>query len=1507
MNKRYTALKNILLTLFLVGVILLVLFSRKTFACDPSIDPDCDPDPCPGGVCPPTPPEPPTDYEPTIQSITLLNQKCAQPNSNISIRVIANDDHGVKKIYLYRGAVLVATYKCPPNYGYCEHIFSVQACSNLCANCVFKARAQDNKNQYSNYKTLDVYIDNPPTVSIVSNASIVNINEHFTLLANATDSCISNLTIQIINKTLQHTCYNDLTCAILALTSETIPGNYTYTARVVDNCNWSSNSSTTVQVIRTNIPPVAILHANVIHGYAPLSVLFDSSYSYDPDGIIVEYCIDYNDSAGYCQNTPIVEWHNFSMPGIYNVSLRVRDNDNATDYDYVTIIVETRNTCPTFNHTLNFTAYEGQNIIINFSNYVYDAEGNFLFFSYSNLPSGVMTNNEIFNWTPNYEQEGDYSFNIFVSDGFCNVSGAVDVRVIDVNRIPFVENVSVLPDSPVTSHDLLCVYDFVDFDGDVDLSFVRWYRNGVLLNYTGVLLPSSFTGKGDVFVCEVLPFDGKDYGIPVNSSAKIIGNTCPEFIEDLDFVVNEGQTLLVNLSLFASDADNDLLHFSGTGIPEGASLNDSGLFVWTPNYEQSGNYTSIIYVYDSSCYDNVEMRIRVIDVLNYSLNTSIDCFDKVVVHHNQSCSVFVRDNFGNLVGNANVNIYFLNGSLFGSCITNHISGGCSVLREMNFVGNYTVYPTAYKTGYVNDTDTYPRFDFEVIPQRYDIFDLVVYNDSLFTNPDDVFYRGENMYVKFRAYDYLTESFVQGAVTEVALVSPPGGIANLTKIAESGSWYYYKLEPIPPNHNFLGNSQVFAFVFNFSDNTGGEKQVNVTILNNPPIITPEIPNVYTDEVTPVTINLALHEFDVEDSGTNLTWQIMNYSNSLFNYNLVGKTLSINPLTFGNGFITLRLYDLDLDYDEQTVMVYVSRQDLPPTLEAYYPIVVSPGESATIRLRANDDFDVKKIYLYNQSMGLIGIYECVGIQTTCEHNFSVSILGPDCSSKEFYAKAEDNSSQYSILLPITINIDSLPQVTITTNNSHPRINESFRLFVNATDNCGLSRLNITREGINLQTKNCNGANYCFDYLITSESFGGSFVYCGIAKDTSSRTSTSCLAIEINTTPLNNIPFVENVSVLPDSPVTSHDLLCVYDFVDFDGDVDLSFVRWYRNGVLLNYTGVLLPSSFTGKGDVFVCEVLPFDGKDYGIPVNSSAVAIGNSCPVVHLAENYTVVEGELLEIIINATDPDNDNLTYAVSYAPSNSNLTGNIFTWRPSFTQSGAYHVTFTVSDSYCYVGQGVVIFVSESGNHNPYFISTPITTGVVEETYVYDSNAVDPDNDTLIYSLVEFPINMTINPTTGVITWVPKTTGSFKVTIRAEDGKGGYALQSYSISVEPKEEIKLPRRKVFVEQLSIINEDCIEPGDDLYAFVNFKNMGFYDMRNVRITAVIQELGVRQRLGPFKLEPKEEIAKILITKIPEDASEGTYYVRFTINDDMVKRVIYRDIMIRNDCKQVCCTN
>lgn len=56
--------------------------------------------------------------------------------------------------------------------------------------------------------------------------------------------------------------------------------------------------------------------------------------------------------------------------------------------------------------------------------------------------------------------------------------------------------------------------------------------------------------------------------------------------------VNEGQ--LIEFAVNATDADGDVLTYSASNLPAGASFNVStGIFSWTPSYNQGGNYADI--------------------------------------------------------------------------------------------------------------------------------------------------------------------------------------------------------------------------------------------------------------------------------------------------------------------------------------------------------------------------------------------------------------------------------------------------------------------------------------------------------------------------------------------------------------------------------------------------------------------------------------------------------------------------------------------------------------------------------------------------------------------------------------------------------------------------------------------------------------------------------------------------------------------------------------------------
>ena len=86
-------------------------------------------------------------------------------------------------------------------------------------------------------------------------------------------------------------------------------------------------------------------------------------------------------------------------------------------------------------------------------------------------------------------------------------------------------------------------------------------------------------------------------------------------------------------------------------------------------------------------------------------------------------------------------------------------------------------------------------------------------------------------------------------------------------------------------------------------------------------------------------------------------------------------------------------------------------------------------------------------------------------------------------------------------------------------------------------------------------------------------------------------------------------------------------------------------------------------------------------------------------------------------------------------------------------------------------------------NSSPVIESDPVTTAKEGVVYTYDVEATDPNGDTLTYSLTTSPTGMTINSTTGVISWTPTAAGSFDVTVEVSDGSKS-ETQPFTITVE---------------------------------------------------------------------------------------------------------------------------
>ena len=88
-------------------------------------------------------------------------------------------------------------------------------------------------------------------------------------------------------------------------------------------------------------------------------------------------------------------------------------------------------------------------------------------------------------------------------------------------------------------------------------------------------------------------------------------------------------------------------------------------------------------------------------------------------------------------------------------------------------------------------------------------------------------------------------------------------------------------------------------------------------------------------------------------------------------------------------------------------------------------------------------------------------------------------------------------------------------------------------------------------------------------------------------------------------------------------------------------------------------------------------------------------------------------------------------------------------------------------------------------NISPVIESDPVTTAKEGAVYTYDVEATDPNEDTLTYSLTTSPTGMTINSTTGVISWTPTENhiGENEVVVEVSD-ESRSATQSFTITVD---------------------------------------------------------------------------------------------------------------------------
>lgn len=243
------------------------------------------------------------------------------------------------------------------------------------------------------------------------------------------------------------------------------------------------------------------------------------------------------------------------------------------------------------------------------------------------------------------------------------------------------------------------------------------------------------------------------------------------------------------------------------------------------------------------------------------------------------------------------------------------------------------------------------------------------------------------------------------------------------------------------------------------------------------------------------------------------------------------------------------------------------------------------------------------------------------------------------------------------------------------------------------------------------------------------------------------------------------------------------------DADGDVLTYKVIEPADGSLVaGKAGAFTYSKTTAGTDKFTIEVSDGRGGTDTQDVTVTVFAV-NTPPVITTTETeYATDAGTELSLIIAASDPDGDPITYAVGQAGEGTiifNDAGELI-YQPADGFVGVDTVSIVVSD-----GKGgedeivLSITVAEPTNAPPVIATERTLTTFAGTSVAFMGGATDPDGDALTYTIQGTLLGAIVEDDDGNFTYEPPVgfTGEDSFTLKVTDSKGASDTQIVTVNI----------------------------------------------------------------------------------------------------------------------------
>jgi hypothetical protein len=383
---------------------------------------------------------------------------------------------------------------------------------------------------------------------------------------------------------------------------------------------------------------------------------------------------------------------------------------------------------------------------------------------------------------------------------------------------------------------------------------------------------------------------------------------------------------------------------------------------------------------------------------------------------------------------------------------------------------------------------------------------------------------------------------------------------------------------------------------------------------------------------------------------------------------------------------------------------------------------------------------------------------GVDQSATKNFTITVKpvndAPSYTSGSNVTVPEDTAATYSKAWASTLSMGPANEVLQT---------DTFKVTNNASTLFS-TQPSISAAGL-LTFKPALNANGVATVTVRFKDSGGTLN--GGVDSVGARTFT------INITPVNDAPVAVN-----DNAPTAQDVAKAFSqatLVANDTDVDGDIPVFASLVSISDSNGV---SSIVGSNVVFTpvalfsgvakFQYVVSDGHG-GLDTGSVYVSVAytNTPPTLGAIVNDTINQGVQLSVAGTGADTDaGDILTYSLVTAPTAMaiNASTGLITWTPTNAdvQVAAYTVTVHVKDKFNASPADRTFTVTVNNVNDAPVLATILAKTIEEDSlFTVTASATDADlivptvTEVLTYSLVSPPTNMTINATTGVISWTP--------------------------------------------------------------------------------------------------------------------------------------------------------